>query len=127
VRSPLVNHICFTGSEAGGLAVQKAASDRIHNFFSGPGEIYIISYVGRVLATKFQTNIHNPIRVNHICFTGSEAGGLAVQKAASDRIVNVGLELGGIDTFDSAAALSTIEDSAIHNFFSGPGEIYIIS
>ncbi|KAI1819843.1 aldehyde dehydrogenase [Xylaria intraflava] len=35
--------------------------------------------------------------VSLICFTGSVAGGLAVQKAASDRIVNVGLELGGKD------------------------------
>jgi hypothetical protein len=42
------------------------------------------------------TLIRSPL-VNHICFTGSEAGGLAVQKAASDRIVNVGLELGGKD------------------------------
>lgn len=32
-----------------------------------------------------------------VCFTGSVAGGLAVQKAASDRIVHVGLELGGKD------------------------------
>ena len=36
-------------------------------------------------------------KVDHICFTGSVAGGLAVQKAAVDRIVNVGLELGGKD------------------------------
>ncbi|GAP93441.1 putative aldehyde dehydrogenase [Rosellinia necatrix] len=36
-------------------------------------------------------------RISLICFTGSVAGGLAVQKAASDRIVNVGLELGGKD------------------------------
>lgn len=36
-------------------------------------------------------------RIALVCFTGSVAGGLAVQKAASDRIVNVGLELGGKD------------------------------
>ncbi|KAI0165033.1 aldehyde dehydrogenase [Xylariaceae sp. FL1272] len=36
-------------------------------------------------------------RISLVCFTGSVAGGLAVQKAASDRIVNVGLELGGKD------------------------------
>lgn len=36
-------------------------------------------------------------KVALVCFTGSVAGGLAVQKAASDRIINVGLELGGKD------------------------------
>jgi acyl-CoA reductase-like NAD-dependent aldehyde dehydrogenase len=40
--------------------------------------------------------IRNP-KIALICFTGSVAGGLGVQKAASDRIVNVGLELGGKD------------------------------
>ncbi|OJD13873.1 hypothetical protein AJ78_05720 [Emergomyces pasteurianus Ep9510] len=40
--------------------------------------------------------VRSPL-INHICFTGSVAGGLAVQKAAADRIVNVGLELGGND------------------------------
>lgn len=36
-------------------------------------------------------------RIALVCFTGSVASGLAVQKAAADRIVNVGLELGGKD------------------------------
>lgn len=36
-------------------------------------------------------------RIELVCFTGSVAGGLAVQKAAADRIVNIGLELGGKD------------------------------
>jgi acyl-CoA reductase-like NAD-dependent aldehyde dehydrogenase len=36
-------------------------------------------------------------KISLVCFTGSVAAGLAVQKAASDRIVNVGLELGGKD------------------------------
>ncbi|KAH7035514.1 aldehyde dehydrogenase [Microdochium trichocladiopsis] len=40
--------------------------------------------------------VRNP-KIAHVCFTGSVAGGLATQKAASDRIVNVGLELGGKD------------------------------
>ena len=35
--------------------------------------------------------------VRLICFTGSVAGGLAVQCAAADRVVPVGLELGGKD------------------------------
>lgn len=59
--------------------------------------------------------------MNHICFTGSEAGGLAVQKAASDRIVNVGLELGGKDPayvrddVDLAWAAEEVVDGAIFN------------
>ncbi|KAI1182794.1 aldehyde dehydrogenase [Nemania serpens] len=36
-------------------------------------------------------------RIKLICFTGSVAGGTAVQQAASYRFVNVGLELGGKD------------------------------
>lgn len=59
--------------------------------------------------------------VNHICFTGSVEGGLATQKAASDRIVNVGLELGGKDPayvrddVDVAWAAGEIVDGAIFN------------
>lgn len=59
--------------------------------------------------------------INHICFTGSVAGGLAVQKAAADRIVNVGLELGGKDPayvrpdVDPEWAASEIVDGAIFN------------
>lgn len=43
-----------------------------------------------------ETIVRDP-RIALVCFTGSVAGGLAVQKAAADRIVNVGLELGGKD------------------------------
>lgn len=56
-----------------------------------------------------------------ICFTGSVAGGLAVQKAAADRVVNVGLELGGKDPayirsdVDVAWAAEEIVDGAIFN------------
>lgn len=56
-----------------------------------------------------------------VCFTGSVAGGLAVQKAASDRIVNVGLELGGKDPayirgdVDLAWAAEEIVDGAVFN------------
>ncbi|PGH10845.1 hypothetical protein AJ79_05205 [Helicocarpus griseus UAMH5409] len=59
--------------------------------------------------------------INHICFTGSVAGGLAVQKAAADRIVNVGLELGGNDPayvrpdVDLTWAAEEIVDGAIFN------------
>lgn len=36
-------------------------------------------------------------QIRLICFTGSVAGGLQVQRAAADRVVPVGLELGGKD------------------------------
>ncbi len=35
--------------------------------------------------------------LDHVCFTGSVAGGRAIQRAASDRFIGVGLELGGCD------------------------------
>ncbi|KAK5998546.1 Succinate-semialdehyde dehydrogenase [Cladobotryum mycophilum] len=56
-----------------------------------------------------------------VCFTGSVAVGLAVQKAAADRIVNVGLELGGKDPayiredVDLDWAAEEIVDGAIFN------------
>jgi len=64
--------------------------------------------------------VRNP-KVTHICFTGSVAGGLAVQKAAADRIVNIGLELGGKDPayvrgdVDIAWAAEEIVDGSIFN------------
>lgn len=64
--------------------------------------------------------VRNP-KIALICFTGSVAGGLAVQKAAADRIVNVGLELGGKDPayvrsdVDIAWAAEEIVDGAIFN------------
>lgn len=36
-------------------------------------------------------------QIQLVCFTGSTKGGLAVQRVAADRIVSVGLELGGKD------------------------------
>lgn len=60
-------------------------------------------------------------KISLICFTGSVAGGLAVQRAASDRIVNVGLELGGKDPayvrgdVDIDWAAAEIVDGSIFN------------
>ncbi|KAK4130674.1 aldehyde dehydrogenase [Trichocladium antarcticum] len=60
-------------------------------------------------------------KIKQVCFTGSVAGGLAVQGAASDRIVNVGLELGGKDAayvradVDIPWAAEEIVDGAVFN------------
>ena len=60
--------------------------------------------------------------VQLVCFTGSVAGGLAVQKAASERVaVRVGLELGGKDPayvrddVDLKAVAAEIVDGAVFN------------
>lgn len=80
----------------------------------------VIQYFHSGSLIQIQTLIRSPL-VNHICFTGSVAGGLAVQQAASDRIINVGLELGGKDPayvrsdVDLAWAAEEIVDGAIFN------------
>jgi len=64
--------------------------------------------------------VRNP-QISLVCFTGSVAGGLAVQKAAADRIVGVGLELGGKDPayvrddVDIKWAAGEIVDGAVFN------------
>ncbi|THC90546.1 hypothetical protein EYZ11_009987 [Aspergillus tanneri] len=80
----------------------------------------VIQYFHCGSPTLLETVVRSPL-VNHICFTGSVAGGLAVQRAASDRIVNVGLELGGNDPayvrddVDAAWVAEEIVDGAIFN------------
>ena len=70
--------------------------------------------------TIIETIVRNPL-IAHVCFTGSVAGGLAVQKAAADRVVNVGLELGGKDPayiradVDLDWAAAEIVDGSIFN------------
>lgn len=56
----------------------------------------VVQYFHCGSPTLMETIVRDP-RVALVCFTGSVAGGLAVQRAAADRIVNVGLELGGKD------------------------------
>lgn len=70
--------------------------------------------------TQIETIVRNPA-IKLVAFTGSVAGGLAIQKAASDRIVHVGLELGGKDPayvredVDVAWAAGEIVDGAVFN------------
>lgn len=81
----------------------------------------VIQYVHCGRASDLQPLILSP-SVNHVTFTGSVAGGLAVQKIAAARIdLSVGLELGGKDPSyvradaDPAWAAEEIVDGAVFN------------
>ncbi|KAK0641481.1 Aldehyde/histidinol dehydrogenase [Cercophora newfieldiana] len=80
----------------------------------------VIQYFHSGSPTIIESIVRNP-KIALVCFTGSAAGGLAVQRAASDRIVNVGLELGGKDPayvrddVDIAWAAEEIVDGAVFN------------
>ena len=70
--------------------------------------------------TLLESIVRSP-QIKLICFTGSVAGGLQVQRAASDRVVPVGLELGGKDPayvredVDVSWAATEIVDGAVFN------------
>jgi acyl-CoA reductase-like NAD-dependent aldehyde dehydrogenase len=59
--------------------------------------------------------------IKHVCFTGSVAGGIAVEQAAAGRFIGLGLELGGNDAAlvrsdaDLAHAVDTLVDGAFFN------------
>jgi acyl-CoA reductase-like NAD-dependent aldehyde dehydrogenase len=97
----IVEHISSIFTEAG------LPSNVIQYFHSGSPSI-------------IESIVRDP-KIALICFTGSVAGGLAVQKAAADRFVNVGLELGGKDPayirsdVDVAWAAEEIVDGAVFN------------
>ncbi|KAL1870166.1 hypothetical protein Daus18300_005230 [Diaporthe australafricana] len=80
----------------------------------------VLQYFHSGSPTTIESLVRNPL-VSLVCFTGSVAGGLAVQKAASDRVVDVGLELGGKDPayvrgdVDVAWAAEEIVDGAVFN------------
>ena len=80
----------------------------------------VIQYSHCGSPTLIEKMVQDP-RIALICFTGSVNGGLAVQKAASERVVNVGLELGGKDPayvredVDVAWAAEEIVDGAVFN------------
>lgn len=80
----------------------------------------VIQYFHSGSPTIIESIVRNP-KIALVCFTGSVAGGVAVQGAASDRIVNVGLELGGKDPayvrgdVDIAWAAEEIVDGAVFN------------
>ena len=81
----------------------------------------VIQYFHSGSPVQVEIVIRNPA-IQLVCFTGSVTGGLAVQKAASDRVnVRVGLELGGKDPayvrsdVDIAWAAEEIVDGAVFN------------
>ncbi|KAK3324359.1 Aldehyde/histidinol dehydrogenase [Cercophora scortea] len=80
----------------------------------------VIQYFHSGSPTIIESIVRSP-KISLVCFTGSVAGGLSVQRAAADRIVNVGLELGGKDPayvrgdVDIAWAAEEIVDGAIFN------------
>lgn len=80
----------------------------------------VIQYFHSGTPKTIETIVKDP-KIALVCFTGAVAGGLGVQKAASDRIVNVGLELGGKDPayirsdVDVAWAAEEIVDGAVFN------------
>lgn len=81
----------------------------------------VIQYFHCGSFSQIETIVRSP-DIQLICFTGSVAGGLAVQRAASDRVsVRVGLELGGKDPayvrsdVDVKWAAGEIVDGAVFN------------
>lgn len=95
--------------------------EQVAKFFTEAGlPSGVLQYFHSGSPTTMETIVRDP-RVALVCFTGSVAGGLAVQKAASDRVVQVGLELGGKDPayvradVDIPWAAEEIVDGAVFN------------
>lgn len=96
--------------------------ERIHDIFVEAGlEKDAIQYLHCGDFLKIESLVKAP-EIQLVCFTGSVAGGLAVQRAASDSVhTRVGLELGGKDPayirsdVDVAWAAEEVVDGAIFN------------
>ncbi|KAL9138010.1 MAG: hypothetical protein Q9175_000789 [Cornicularia normoerica] len=80
----------------------------------------VIQYFHCGSLTRLESVVRSP-QIKLICFTGSVAGGVQVQRAASDRVIPVGLELGGKDPayvredVDVKWAAEEIVDGAVFN------------
>ena len=80
----------------------------------------VIQYFHCGSFTRLESIVRSP-QIQLICFTGSVAVGLQVQRAASDRVIPVGLELGGKDAayvredVDVNWAAEEIVDGAVFN------------
>ncbi|TKA70213.1 hypothetical protein B0A49_04813 [Cryomyces minteri] len=96
--------------------------EQVHRIFKEVGlPQNVMQYFHCGSFQKIERMVKNP-QIKLVCFTGSVAGGLAVQQAASGRIeVRVGLELGGKDPayirpdVDVKWAAEEIVDGAIFN------------
>jgi len=95
--------------------------EHIHNIFlvAGlPPDVLQFFHCGSQV--HLESIVRSP-SIRLVCFTGSVQGGLSVQRAASDRIVHVGLELGGKDPayvradVDIKKAADDIVDGAVFN------------
>ncbi|EGX91226.1 betaine aldehyde dehydrogenase 2 [Cordyceps militaris CM01] len=72
-------------------------AERVSEIFAAAGLPQgVLQYFHCGSPSTMETIVRDP-RIELVCFTGSVSGGLSVQKAAADRIVNIGLELGGKD------------------------------
>lgn len=93
----------------------------MHSIFASAGlPEGVIQYFHSGTPATIDTIVRHS-KIALIAFTGSVAGGLEVQKAASGRVVPVGLELGGKDAayvradVDVAWAAEEIVDGAVFN------------
>ena len=95
--------------------------EHIHSIFLEAGlPDKVIQYFHSGSLIRLEGIVRSP-QIRLICFTGSIAGGLQVQRAAADRVVPVGLELGGKDPayvradVDVKWAAEEIIDGAVFN------------
>jgi acyl-CoA reductase-like NAD-dependent aldehyde dehydrogenase len=92
---------------------------RIARWFAGPG---VPDLVQQVVAghDEIAGIIRDP-RIDHVAFTGSVRGGREVSRAAAERFIDIGLELGGKDPAYVAAdadlrrAVENLVDGACYN------------
>ena len=95
--------------------------EQIHSIFVQAGlPEKVIQYFHCGSLARLESIAKSP-QIRLICFTGSVAGGLQVQRAAADRVVPVALELGGKDPayvradVDVRWAAEEIVDGAVFN------------
>lgn len=97
------------------------AAEHIHDIFLEAGlPPKVIQYFHCGSMSRLESVVRSP-QIRLVCFTGSVAGGLKIQLAAAERIVSVGLELGGKDPAyvredaDVTWAAEEIVDGAVFN------------
>lgn len=95
--------------------------EHIHDIFVAAGLLEnVIQYFHCGSQAQLEIIARAP-QIRLVCFTGSVAGGLSVQQAAANRVVPVGLELGGKDPayvradVDVKWAAEEIVDGAVFN------------